>query len=252
MKLKFNFWPVLPLILIGASFEIATRSAWIPAYLAPAPSQIFYAFAQESAELWISFSHTGLAALTGFAISTLLGLGFGILFSSHRIIQRALYPYATFFQTVPIVAIAPLLVIWFGYGTPTVIASTVIVSIFPIIASTLSGIRSTDPALLDLFKIYRASRTQTLVRLQIPFALPQIFVGLRIASGLAVIGAIVGEFIAGGGLGGFIDVARTRQKLDQLFAAILLATFLGFLFLSVIDLIAKIALRHWHASERNT
>ena len=112
--------------------------------------------------------------------------------------QRAFYPYAVFFQTVPIIAIAPLLVIWFGYGMQTVIASAFVVSIFPVIANTLTGILSTDPALARSVPALRGLTRVTLFKLRFPAALPQILTGLRVAAGLAVIGAIVGEFIGGG------------------------------------------------------
>jgi NitT/TauT family transport system permease protein len=129
-------------------------------------------------------------------------------------VQRAFYPYAVFFQTVPIIAIAPLLVIWFGLDIRAVIASAFIVSIFPVIASTLDGLLSVDPALRDLFRLYRAGPMAALFKLRLPFALPNILTGLRVGSGLAVIGAIAGEFITGGGLGGLIALhaAATRPR----------------------------------------
>jgi NitT/TauT family transport system permease protein len=151
---------------------------------------------------------------------------------------------------VPIIAIAPLLVIWFGYGMRTVVASAFIVSIFPVIANTLSGILSTDPALRDLFRLYGASGRDTLFKLRFPAALPQIFTGLRIASGLAVIGAIVGEFIGGQGLGSVVDVARTQQRVDKVFAAVLLASVLGLGLFGLINLVSALTLQRWHASEQ--
>jgi NitT/TauT family transport system permease protein len=165
-------------------------------------------------------------------------------------VQRAFYPYAVFFQTVPIVAIAPLLVIWIGYGWRTVAVSAFIVSAFPVVANTLAGLLSTDPALRDLFRLYGASRTATLLKLRLPFAVPSIMTGLRVAAGLAVIGSIVGEFIAGGGLGGVIDVARTQQRVDKVFAGILLASGLGLTLFLLVNLISRAALRNWHASEQ--
>src|SRR5262249_40925223 len=161
------------------------------------------------------------------------------------------YPYAVFFQTVPVIAIAPLLVIWFGYGLPTVVASSFICGIFPVIASTLVGLQSTDPALLDLFRLYRATRTEALRKLKLPFALPAILTGARISAGLSVIGAIVGEFIGGGGLGGIVDEARTQQRVDRVFAAVLLASLLGLVFFGAIHGLSHFLLRKWHASEQN-
>jgi NitT/TauT family transport system permease protein len=198
-------------------------------------------------ELAAAMAKTSAAALIGFALSTAVGITVAVLLSSSRAIQRAFYPYAVFFQTVPIIAIAPLLVIWFGYGMKTVIASAFIVSIFPVIANTLTGLLSTDPALQDLFRLYGAV---TLVTLRFPAALPQILTGLRVASGLAVIGAIVGEFIGGQGLGSVVDIARTQQRVDKVFAAVLLASALGLALFGLINLISALTLRRWHASEQ--
>lgn len=251
MKNSRPLLPLIPLFILLAIFEICGRLQMIPAYLFPTPSSVMRALFIDSSELWSAAIDTTTSAAIGLFISVIGGISLGILLSANRWVKAAIYPYATFFQTVPIIAIAPLLVIWFGYGTPTVVAATAIVSIFPMIASTLAGIESTEPALLDLFKIYRASKFETMIKLRLPFALPQIFIGLRISAGLAVIGAIVGEFIAGGGLGGTIDVARARQNLDQLFAAVLLATLVGLLFIAIINLVSKYFLRNWHPSERS-
>jgi NitT/TauT family transport system permease protein len=156
--------------------------------------------------------------------------------------------YAVFFQTVPIIAIAPLLVIWFGWDR-TVVASAFIVSIFPVIANTLTGLLSTDPALRDLFRLYDAKRLATLLKLRLPFALPHVMTGLRIAAGLAVIGAIVGEFITGSGIGGSIMVSRQQNRVDKVFAGLLLASLLGIVLFTLVNLISRMSLRHWHASE---
>jgi NitT/TauT family transport system permease protein len=132
-----------------------------------------------------------------------------------------------------------------------VVASAFIVSIFPVIANTLNGILSTDPALRDLFRLYDASPAATLWKLRFPAALPQILTGLRIAGGLAVIGAIVGEFIGGQGLGSVIDIARTQQRTDKVFAAVLLASVLGLALFGVINIASRLVLRRWHVSEQS-
>jgi NitT/TauT family transport system permease protein len=200
-------------------------------------------------ELFAALWKTSQAALAGFALSTVAGIAAAVFLSSSKTIQRAFYPYAVFFQTVPVIAIAPLLVIWFGYGIRTVIASAFVVSIFPVIANTLTGILSTDPALRDLFQLYGASPLRTLFQLRFPAALPQILTGLRIAGGLAVIGAIVGEFIGGQGLGSVVDVARTQQRVDKVFAAVLLASVLGLALFGLVNAVSWLTLRRWHASE---
>src|SRR5262249_19854492 len=124
-----------------------------------------------------------------------------------------------------------------------------IVSLFPVIANAITGLLSTDPALVDLFRLYGAKRLTILWKLRLPFALPAILTGLRIAGGLAVIGAIVGEFITGGGLGGITDAARTQQRVDRIFAGLLLASGLGIALFGAVELMSRLTLRHWHATE---
>jgi NitT/TauT family transport system permease protein len=246
-----TIWPALvPLVAITAAIELLVREGIVKSYLLPPPSAVFLTIVQDWPELLAALGKTSAGAVTGFVLSTIIGVAVAVFLSSSRAIQRAFYPYAVFFQTVPIIAIAPLLVIWFGYGLRTVIASAFVVSIFPVIANTLTGILSTDPALRDLFRLYGASTLTTLFKLRFPAALPQILTGLRVAAGLAVIGAIVGEFIGGQGLGSVVDIARTQQRTDKVFAAVLLASALGLALFGVINLISSLTLRRWHASEQ--
>lgn len=242
---------LIPFLVVTMSVELLVRLGMVKAYLLPPPSAVFLVILTDWHELMAALGKTSAGALIGFALSTVCGVSIAVFLSSSRAIQRAFFPYAVFFQTVPIVAIAPLLVIWFGYGLQTVVASAFIVSIFPVIANTLNGILSTDPALRDLFKLYGASTMVTLFKLRFPAALPQILTGLRVSAGLAVIGAIVGEFIGGQGLGSVVDVARTQQRTDKVFAAVLLASVLGLGLFGLINLISALTLRHWHASERS-
>lgn len=248
-RLRAILPPLIPFVAITAALELLVRGGFVRAYLVPAPSAVFSAIWQDRQELFGALLNTSLSAVIGFALSTVAGVAIAVALSSSRWIQRAFYPYAVFFQTVPIIAIAPLLVIWFGYGARTVVASAFVVSIFPVIANTLTGILSTDPALRDLFRLYGASPATTLFKLRFPAALPQILTGLRVASGLAVIGAIVGEFIGGSGLGSVVDVARTQQRIDIVFAAVLLASVLGLALFGLINLVSALTLRRWHASE---
>lgn len=253
LKRIVRSWPaLLPLVGLIALLEALSRFGIVPEYLLPKPSDLITTFVEDRVELFEGFQSTALASLMGLSLSFILGTVFAILLSLSSFLKRAIYPYAIFFQTVPIIAIAPLLVIWFGFGQPTVIASAFIVSVFPIVASTLLGLESTDPALVDLFQLYSASRFSRLWKLRLPFALPQIFSGLRIASGLSVIGAIVGEFIAGGGLGAVVDAARTQQRIDKVFASVLLSALLGLVMIAFINTVSHLALRHWHASARET
>ena len=242
--------PIIPFVIITAVAETVVRSGTVPSYLLPAPSSVISSIWLDRDELLEGLASTTIASIVGLVLSFVLGTLFAIAVSMSRFLKQSVYPYAIFFQTVPVIAVAPLLVIWFGFGRPTVIASACIVSIFPIIASTMLGLESTDASLLDLFRLYSASGWDRLWRLRLPFALPQIFTGLRIASGLAVIGAIVGEFMGGGGLGAVVDAARTQQRVDKVFAAVLFSSILGLVMVSAINLVSWISLRHWHASAR--
>jgi len=242
--------PLAPLVIVTAGAELVVRAGWVPSFLVPAPSSVLASIYRDGFELWRATLATATAALIGFALSAVFGCLIAITLSSATWIQRAFYPYAVFFQTVPIIAIAPLLVIWFGWER-TVVASAFIVSIFPVIANTLTGLLSTDPALGDLFRLYEAKRLAVLFKLRLPFALPDILTGLRIAAGLAVIGTIVGEFITGAGIGGSIMVSRQQNRVDKVFAGLLLASLLGIVLFVMINLISRLALRSWHASETN-
>jgi NitT/TauT family transport system permease protein len=233
-------FPLLPLLLIGFSLELLVRYGWVAAYLVPAPSQVVSAAFEDRENFSAAFLQTAEASILGLLLSIGVGFLFAVVLSLSSRIRLMFYPYAIFFQTVPIIAIAPLLVIWFGYGLPTVVASAFIVSVFPVIANSVTGLLGTDPLWLDLFQMMGARRLQVLFRLRVPAALPQIFTGIEIASGLAVIGAIVGEFISGGGLGGLVDAARNQQRVDRVFAAVILASVLGVLFFAGVALATRV------------
>src|SRR5947209_15384052 len=145
---------LLPFVCVTLITEVLVRGSFVKAYLVPAPSAVFLVIFRDWRELLTALWRTSEGALIGFTMSTAIGIATAVFLASSRGIQRAFYPYAVFFQTVPIIAIAPLLVIWFGYGLPTVIATSFVASLFPVIANTLTGILSTDPALRDLFQLY--------------------------------------------------------------------------------------------------
>ncbi len=247
---------VPPLVALGvllALWEGVTRVFGIAVWLLPPPSAIALAGAHEALPLWNAMLTTGRAALIGFGLSAGVGVLTAILLGSSRLLERALYPYTLFLQTVPIVAIAPLLVLWFGPGTRAVAVSSFIVSLFPVITNTLTGLRSVEPALRDMFRLYGARRLATLWKLELPAAMPHLFTGLRIASGLSVIGAIVGEFVAGfsegaAGLGILVLSAYRQLRTDLLFAAVLAASVLGLVLFGAVSLIGARLLRHWHPS----
>jgi NitT/TauT family transport system permease protein len=234
-------WIFLAVLLVV--WETVVAQGWVPDYLLPAPSGIWTTTVELWPELWSATLDTLGSILWGLGASFAVGVSLAIGFFVIPVMRRAILPFCVFFQTVPIVAIAPLLVIWFGFGTTTVRASAFIVSLFPILANTLTGLEETDPLLRELFRLYRPSRWKTLLKLQIPSAIPYILAGLRISIGLATIGAIVGEFIAGGGLGNLIDSARTQQRVDLVFSGVLASSILALLLVLGIDLLSRLLMR---------
>lgn len=242
---------LLTLIIAIMFFEFITQKEWIPSFLFPAPSAVLKSLGEMSSDYSQAFTSTLTSTLIGLTASAVVGILVAIMFSMNVFLKRALFPFAVFFQTVPIIAIAPLMVIWFGFGEPTVRASAFIVSLFPILANTLVGLDSTDKNLLELFRFYRASKLKTLFKLKIPCAYPYIISGLRIAAGLSVVGAIVGEFVGGGGLGALIDSARTQQRVEIVFAAVLLSSLLGLLLIAGINLCDRAFLK-WKPLKQNS
>ncbi|MCP3061113.1 ABC transporter permease [Myxococcus sp. K38C18041901] len=245
--------PLVALVVLLTLWEGTVRLFEIPVWLVPPPSAVGTAGAREAGALLGAALTTGRAALVGFGLSAVLGVLVAVLLASSRMVERALYPYTLFLQTVPIVAIAPLLVLWFGPGPRAVAVSSFIVSLFPVIANTLTGLRSVEPALRDMFRLYGAGRFATLWKLELPAALPHLFTGLKIASGLSVIGAIVGEFVAGfsegsAGLGILVLSAYRQLRTDLLFAAVLAASGLGLVLFGAVSLTGARLLRRWHPS----
>lgn len=246
---RHAFFPPFLVLIVGIVFvEFLIRIGVVASFILPAPSQVVQSLWLDRREIFVGASETFVSAFLGLFLSFLAGTLFAAVLSLSNWARRAFLPFAVFFQTVPIIAIAPVLVIWFGFGRPTVVSAACIVSVFPIVVNTLLGLESVESTWLDLFRLYRASSLQILFKLRVPAALPQIFSGLRIASGLAVVGATVGEFVGGGGLGSFIDAARTQQRLDQVFAAVVILSLLGLLLVSLINLCSRLMLVKQSAS----
>ena len=248
--------PTVSLVLFLGLFELVARGWFADAsYLLPAPSAILRVAVAERALLGAALIATAKTTLLGFLLSAVVGVAAAVALSSSRLLERALYPYAIALQTVPIVAIAPLLVVWLGVGPRSVVASAFIVSVFPVVTNALAGIRGVDPALRDLFRLYGASRAAVLWKLELPHATPSLATGLRIASGLAVIGAIVGEFVAGfagrdPGLGIVVMTSYRQLRTDLLFAAVGCSSLLGIVLFSLVSAVAQLVFRRWYVGVR--
>lgn len=231
--------PLFAFLVLSLSFEALIYLELINAQLFPPPSKVILVLMELSQDFIMAFKETFISVIGGFLISLFLGLFISIIFSLSNYLRKSILPFAIFFQTVPIIAIAPLLVIYFGFGRPTVVAAAAIVCIFPIIANALVGLDSADKNHKELFKIFKASKLQTLIRLQLPSAYLSIMTGIKVAAGLSVIGAVAGEFVAGGGLGAMIDSARTQQRIDIVFAALVLLSLIGLILILFVQII------HW-------
>jgi NitT/TauT family transport system permease protein len=194
---------------------------------------------------------TTTVALLGLALAILLGLFAAVVMIQQGWVERSLFPYVLLSQTVPILAMVPLIGFWLGFDFTSRVIIVVIVSVFPIITNTLFGLKSAEPILHDLFTMHRAGRWVRLVKLQLPAALPAIFTGFRIASGMAVLGAIVADFFfrqGEPGIGRLIDVYRARLQTEQLFVAIGFASLLGIAVFTAFGWLGHRLTRAWHAS----
>lgn len=238
LKSALIFW-----LMILLAWEFLIRSSMVSAFLLPSPTMVGQALYEHADVLVVAIFETLSSALLGFLLSLFFGVLIGFAQVLAPLLRSALGPIAVFFQTVPIVAIAPLLVVWFGFGQQTVIVSAFIVSFFPILANFMLGLDQYDKNLEELFKLYHSSQKSVLWRLRFPSSLGYLYSGAKISLGLAVIGTIVGEFIAGGGLGALIDSARTQQKIDLVFAAVISSAFMGLMLMQFLRLAAFLFIR---------
>ena len=249
-------------ILMPLAIGIVVLMVWhwsitayeVPRYIVPGPIDVLQTLIQDWELLWNSLLITLRVTVLALLFSVVAGSLIAFLFVQSRWLEMSLFPYAVLLQVTPIVAIAPLVIIWVNDASIALILCATIVAIFPVISNTTLGLRSVDPGLLELFRMNKATRLQTLLRLRIPSALPYFFGGLRIASGLALIGAVVAEFVAGtGGSGAGLayQILQSGLQLNvpRLFAALFLITLTGvLLFLAMVGL-SRLALGNWHESE---
>ena len=246
--------PIALAVVLLAAWQIAVVLYDVPPYLVPSPLRIAQTMVEDRGLLLGSLWVTAQIALTALAIAVAIGVAVALLFAQSRIIEASLLPYAILLQVTPIVAIAPLIIIWVRDTRVALVLCAAVVALFPVISNTTIGLRSVDPGLADLFRLMHASRWQRLTRLQAPSALPYFFAGLRVASGLALIGAVVAEFVAGTGGSGSglayqILQAGFQLNIPRLFAALFLITLTGVVLFGITVWAARIGLRGWHESE---
>jgi NitT/TauT family transport system permease protein len=247
--------PVVAFIIITALWQLGVIIFKPPPFILPGPMGVIEAFQDRGDRLfsatWITFRGAALS----FIASSFIGALVALLLVSVPFLYKGFFPYTVVLQAVPVVAIAPIIIIWFGVGLNAIVAIGVIIAIFPVIANTVIGLRSTDTGLKQLFQLYDATPWQTVLKLRLPAALPYFFTGLRIAAGASVIGAIVGEYIGGmagtqGGLGFLIVELKGRLQMSSLFATAICAAILGILFFAVVSWVSNLFLKNWHESAR--
>ncbi len=240
--------------MFALAWHVATVALAIPAFILPSPLEVANAAAANAGRLASATALTAVAAISGFGASLVIGCLIGFAFSQWTIVRTGCYPYAIFLQTVPIVAIAPLIIIWFGTGLQSVILVSFIVSLFPMITNATAGLTTLDRDLVALFRLYGATRGQTLVKLRLPAAVPFVIAGAKTSSGMSVIGAIVGEFFAGYGaerygLGYLITLTSGQLKTAYLFSAVLCSTALGLVTFGAVSAAGNAVLKRWFSHQ---
>ncbi len=246
--------PMLMAILALLGWEWAVRANNIPHYIIPAPSLVAQTLVKDWTSLYPSLLFTLKITFYALALAIIGGVGLALLFSMSRWVELALVPFAIILQVTPVIAIAPLILIYVDSTTAALLICAWIVAFFPILSNTLIGLRSADRNLTDLFKLYGASRWQELRHLLIPSALPYFIAGLKIAGGLSLIGAVVAEFVAGAagketGLASRILEASFRTEIPRMFAALVLVSLTGILIYFLFNAVSKWTLGAWHESE---
>jgi len=258
LGLRASTWPniLAPLtvgILMLALWEGIVRLQEIPPYILPGPLLIAQTLVSDwstlSGSLLITLRITFVALLAAVTV----GVTLAVLFTQSKWLEKSLFPYAVVLQVTPVVAIAPLIIIWINDVNASLLVCAWLVAFFPILSNTILGLNSADHNLVDLFKLYRANRRQTMLRLRLPSALPYFLGGLKISGGLALIGAVVAEFVAGSGgtasgLAFRILESGYQLRIPRMFAALFLISASGIAIFLVTSWIAHMALRHWHES----
>lgn len=245
--------PLLIGIAVLAAWEGAVRAWEVKHYVLPGPVLILETLAKDWQTLLPSLLHTMKTALGAFVGAALGGLGIAILFARSRWLEASLFPYAVIIQVTPVVSIAPLIIVWVENIEIALLVCAWIVAFFPVVANTTLGLKSADHNLRNLFELYGASRRQVLWRLRLPSALPYYLSSLRIAGGLALIGAVVAEFVAGtggtaSGLAWRILESGYRLNIPRMFAALLLISLAGIAIFAALGWLQHAILRRWHES----
>ena len=243
--------PLGLLVLIIVLWDVTVRLFKIPPYLIPAPIDVIHAFRTEGDRLLLEAIPTTLATLGGFALSALFGIPMAMLIAGSRTVESYVYPLLVFSQSIPKVAVAPLFVVWFGFGMAPKVISAFLLGFFPVVVAGVQGFKSVDQDMRDLARSMKASWLQTFQMVSLPHAMPSIFAGLKVSVTLAVVGAVVGEFVgANSGIGYVLQRSIGNFELPTMFAALVVLAMIGVILFWIVDLVERL-LVPWHASQRH-
>jgi NitT/TauT family transport system permease protein len=242
--------PFLFLVLLIACWDVAIRAFHIPPYQVPAPKDVIVTLLQEWPKLLAEAWPTTLATIWGFLLSAAFGIPAAMLIAGSRTVESYVYPLLVFSQSIPKIAIAPLFVVWFGFGMLPKVLSAFMLGFFPVVVSAVQGFKSVEPDMLDLARAMEASRLQVFRMVSLPHAMPAIFAGLKVSITLAVVGAVVGEFVgSNSGIGFVLQRSIGTFELPTMFAALVVLALIGVLLFWVLDVIERWSIP-WHASQR--
>lgn len=256
VRTLLEYWlpPIIALILLLVVWIGLIRWKNTPPVIAPSPGDVLNGIGDNAGDLLTALWSTCRDAFFGLALSIVIGITLAVVMSQSKILERAIFPYTTLAQTIPIFAIAPLIDSAVGGGHTAIIVVALIIAVFPMIANTALGLVSVDATHVNLFRMYNASRLQELLHLRLPFAIPYMLTGVRVSSGLSIIGAIVGQVLLGnggpdgGGIGYEIQYAAHEGDWGLLGAAAIVAALLGIVVFIVLGVVSNLVLRNWHES----
>jgi NitT/TauT family transport system permease protein len=244
------FKPLLFLVLLVVLWDLAIRIFRIPPYQVPAPKEVIITLWQEWPQLLSQAWPTTVATVWGFLLSAAFRIPVAMLIAGSRTVESYVYPLLVFSQSIPKIAIAPLLVVWFGFDIVPKIICAFMLGFFPIVVSAVQGFKSVDPDMIDLVRAMRANRLQIYRAVSLPHAMPAIFTGLKVSATLAVVGAVVGEFVgSNSGIGYVMQRAIGTFDLPVMFSALIVLAMMGVILFWLVDFVERLVIP-WHASRR--
>ena len=243
-------WTLLSFAIVFVAWELTVRLFALPEYLLPGPEPVLVALAQNIRTLAAQSLWTAGTVLAGFLVAAAVAIPLAMLIVISPVLERLLYPPMVATQSIPKIALAPLFIVWFGFGVAPKVAVAFLIAFFPIVIDTIVGLRSIDPAMIQLARSMGAPPRRIFLKLRLPHALPMIFGGLKVASALAVVGALTGEFVGSDrGLGYLLVQASGNLNTALLFATLVILSAMAMAFFYLVEMLERIAIP-WHASQR--